>query len=854
MVQQELPKYKHVFASNQLMDAIKAPANVTKEDYLADMSWAIWKNVLDPSLTVTDANRNAGNFLINIIRKEGGGTFNFKTVREASAHTGYEKLEVDDKLRVVAAVTYLAVAEAPANQVVDITVALGRGSSRGVDDCLPDSFKGLGERMVAVLVPDDQARKDLRILDLVRSRTEVGDETQKENLRTRVVELADKLKAIEDDWAGVVAASLDAEARELEPIKVVVENTTTFTQADSTGSPLRAGRKDAAFNSLPPFADTKNPLLKSMMSMSENMSVGGAEFDVQNAPSVNAWIMKTVVEQVQRNPLAFAGWWQSGMCQQMEKMIGERLDASGMSLTKMQGVREQYRKMIYATSTAIGYLGIMQNADQSMGNLKGWAPPAEMADAFRWSEPQAEVIKNDPLLAACYKRVFDMAYELKPNFEGRGWEVVDAVSLKDGDMTKVNAFCEMMTREIMSKKGGSDWKKYADKHNLDPKDKQAVWNATMIALDAFWVEEGAEYINYLNKTRRYDVASGNDDRRFEWFQCEPGEIGESTREVAIAYSANGVEGKMQWSHPVPVYSSDVYVIKGAYNPEIRRGIEDALMPFVRMIFATGLEGELIFKPLSKLHQKNPSRYDEFVSKLTGGPQLTELDTPAGKEFGEAVAAARNIWKKTPDTPITLVDLADDKSDNSSNPKRLLSALKAQGVDKANRLRLVDGVLVYQPGGFSGKVKNFEAFMTDTASTLDEVEDSLDVLSLSRAMSEIFKVKGDALFSGGYRSGATQIVLGLLKLDRFTGQGELDRALRELQGATLTGSAGIFRDMDRTFGINMTAYNGARDTVVRLMMDEPDVEKAHKALKLGRSILWSKLVGALVGGGAGGKKR
>jgi hypothetical protein len=199
----------------------KVEAYKGKNDFnqgMSELGRDIYVNVLDSTLSPVAQNTNAETML-KMVEDGMGNSYGFKTVGEAlnkSSEAG-----VDDGLRVLALGVYEGMRSNSGvkDWNADMTFAIGKASKSEIDSLLPDPLKGLGGKIVEVMVGENDKNfvNDINKLDKMRSRTDMNNAEQKVDLASECKELSKSIrKSAESDACAVIASYLSEESRILE--------------------------------------------------------------------------------------------------------------------------------------------------------------------------------------------------------------------------------------------------------------------------------------------------------------------------------------------------------------------------------------------------------------------------------------------------------------------------------------------------------------------------------------------------------------------------------------------------------------------------------------------------------------
>lgn len=198
--------------------------------------------------------------------------------------------------------------------------------------------------------------------------------------------------------------------------------------------------------------------------------------------------------------------------------------------------------------------------------------------------------------------------------------------------------------------------------------------------------------------------------------------------------------------------------------------------------------------------------------------------------------------------------------------RMVPCRGADQLDKYNKwaqfLELIRGKGV-QGGGIDDLIDFGDAIKA--AVNYWGADDYLKERGLRDLLAEMFAIKVDAIFWKGYKSGSKSVLADLQRLDpTYSSEDERRKAIGGLLGGTKTGlrgNYGGFADGQRMFDMDLFSLEGgndiARDAMVRLLMDEPDVIKAWEAYAKGDMVLLAKVglgVGEVIGAVLGEGRR
>jgi hypothetical protein len=668
-----------------------------------------------------------------------------------------------------------------------------------IDEMLPMMWRTLGEEVLKPMIKTEDV---LEVLDMVdAARRAVGDgnplpsdvyELAIEDLTKIVKEKIRKGKMEEMKDADMVRTYLNNEAQVMTP--VVDSGSRVGTASVEPVVDMGARNQYGEIN--------RFGSVEGLERSATNLSVSREDLDelarMDDMEEIQAWVVEQIIK-ASENPLFFANWWQGGYSEHFAEFVSkvrgiERkvVKADDTGEISMNAEFIKIRDFTRAVCAVVGMEEADRNVDDTAVTLVQFNPPKNMAWEMMWSDDKFKLLKGHPQIGFFIEEIFRVAFE----DEEAGYKgqgwKVARAFSSKESRDSMDSFCNEM---IESLKDNPRWTVWCEQNGQDPK-----------------VSEDRSRLQSLQSFARVALAEFEVDSMPEWIRwCHANKnlpVNDRYRELAWFQHDPKPQGKGTWSNN---------------------------MPFKVNIDGTAVKGEIPYNHPRSMH---PAQLLLIKGSYVGNPRLVA-------NF-ERVTDAMMMRRFIDDEGRLKPCRSSPQLDKYKKWAGFLELVQGKGIQGAEIDDLTDfGNAIVAAVNYWGP------------------DDYMKPGGLRDLLSEMFAVKADALFWKGYSSGARGVLLDLMRLDpTYSSEDERRKALGGLIGGTksgIRGNYGIFADAMRMYGMDFFGENGndiAKDALVRLLMDEPDVEKAWKAYKRGSMILDIKSLGGIAGlaGGGGRGKR
>ncbi len=491
---------------------------------------------------------------------------------------------------------------------------IGSGNASGIDDKLPEDFKGIGKVVLTNIFEEGPVLEELYELDSVRLMIKRLPSGEVKNAKlagsvdkaiNEIMSLKNLTPSQEHD-RGMALSYLGYELSSLqEPFSL--NSDVNIDAVNKSGyTKKQRGEYDGKSYGSPEGMDRVGPNFIPIESLKE---AGSIEFQ---EGSVKDWITTTLV-RMSENPLFFVNWWQQSVADQLISIMSDRL---GYSIYDKEYA--ELRDHTYATQSVLGMQTVDRNADANSDNYGQFTPPKNMGAVLHWDNggKHYETLKSDRLVNSTLKKIFDTAFDKK-----NGWKIVKAFSDGDNYDTQ-NEYLKSLY-------------KIRDLSNMTPEEKMKM-SKGRVAMAMFEVDWMPEWIRWANENKRSIVysESGNHGNEMSWLI---GGFDQTQDWAKYAYSGtlkskyNNQEFEIGYDHPRVLRPWDVAAgAKGSYRdrPDLIWAMERYLSPVIAKRLSTR-DGRWIRASGGDLQKYSVldrySKYGKLMFEIMGGPQAAEFD-------------------------------------------------------------------------------------------------------------------------------------------------------------------------------------------------------------------------------------
>lgn len=376
----------------------------------------------------------------------------------------------------------------------EMGVALESGSADAIDSLLPESLKGLGERVRNIEITNPEIRKILDGLDrkgrVLKAAGEGGKNKLRENIEKAVEELSEMegLDDKGDEEMMRVSAYLGAE--------MDVLGGGESTNSKNLEDFLRTMVEDHDSNSKiidPRLVNTGNEGGVSGQAVIAR-ELGKYELSSSELVDITRFA-HSLANMVRRNPLGWAGGWQQ-VAPFLSSEVNKKFEGRMGS-----GEYKKAKEMSEAILTVAMYEAAVFACDETLSSMMQMVPPVESMGEFVWNETYRQRLKDDPVVNSVFQWMFEDAYDLEQ--KNGGLSPAENLLKSFADKYTIEGYCEGLSKSIQGDKALlGELKQLYKRHGMGELDVEQIGEKVRTAMSLFIVDEYPVWAAHLNQVSR----------------------------------------------------------------------------------------------------------------------------------------------------------------------------------------------------------------------------------------------------------------------------------------------------------------------------------------------------------------